>query len=254
MTRPLIVLMLTFASVTLGLYPVRAEQQFQSTSRQVGLIELFTSEGCSSCPPAELWLSGLINHPGLWEDFVPVSFHVDYWNRLGWLDTFATQAATNREYDYSRSWGNGSVYTPCFVRNGREWRRNARDLAPAPGASAGVLRLVVGSDGEGRIEYSPVPGSKTRFDAHVALLGCGIRSAISHGENAGRNLQHDFTVLTFNHVAIESKGDGEWIGHFASLRAPEVRVGRLAIAAWVVSDGSLEPLQATGGWLGDALK
>jgi hypothetical protein len=61
-------------------------------------------------------------------------------------------------------------------------------------------------------------------------------------------------VLTFNHVAIESKGDGKWIGHFASLRAPEVRVGRLAIAAWVVSDGSLEPLQATGGWLGDALK
>ena len=62
---------------------------FASTARQTSLLELYTSEGCSSCPPAEAWLSGLKDNPGLWRDFVPVAFHVDYWNYLGWRDKWS---------------------------------------------------------------------------------------------------------------------------------------------------------------------
>src|SRR5205809_201633 len=63
-----------------------AGQTFESGPARVHVIELFTSQGCSSCPPAEAWLSKLKNEPRLWKDFMPIAFHVDYWDRLGWRD------------------------------------------------------------------------------------------------------------------------------------------------------------------------
>ena len=81
----------------------------------LNLLELYSSEGCSSCPPAEAWLGNLRETPGLWRDFVPVAFHVNYWDRLGWPDRFASKAFTDREYVYASAWGSGTVYTPCFV-------------------------------------------------------------------------------------------------------------------------------------------
>ena len=71
-------------------------RRFTSGSNQVHLIELFSSEGCSSCPPAEQWLGGLREAPGLWRDFVPVAFHVDYWDRLGWRDRFSSPSYSER--------------------------------------------------------------------------------------------------------------------------------------------------------------
>src|SRR5213592_2728274 len=65
---------------------------FQSSGKQTALIELYTSEGCSSCPPAETWLSRLKESPGLWKDFVPLAFHVDYWDYLGWGDPWANKS------------------------------------------------------------------------------------------------------------------------------------------------------------------
>ncbi|MDQ3115241.1 MAG: DUF1223 domain-containing protein [Verrucomicrobiota bacterium] len=73
------------------------------------LLELFTSEGCSSCPPAEAWLSKLKDDPGLWRDFVPLAFHVDYWDRLGWRDPFASKVWTSRQYEYSARWKSSNV-------------------------------------------------------------------------------------------------------------------------------------------------
>src|SRR6476469_6677200 len=95
-----------------------AERTFESAPQRTHLIELFTSEGCSSCPPAEAWLSKLKSESGLWKDFVPLAFHVDYWDRLGWRDPYAAKQWTARQYDYSSRWNSGSVYTPGFVLNG----------------------------------------------------------------------------------------------------------------------------------------
>ena len=67
-----------------------AETRFESGPQQISLVELYTSEGCSSCPPAEAWLSRLKEEPGLWKNFVPIAFHVDYWDRLGWRDRFSS--------------------------------------------------------------------------------------------------------------------------------------------------------------------
>ena len=86
------------------------------------LVELFTSEGCSSCPPADAWISQLKESPDLWKKIVPVAFHVDYWNNLGWRDRFAKPEFTARQRRYVAAWGGDSVYTPGFVVNGKEWR------------------------------------------------------------------------------------------------------------------------------------
>ena len=118
--------------------------RFESLEKRTALLELYTSEGCSSCPPAEAWLSRIRDSPGLWKEFVPVAFHVDYWDRLGWADRWATIEHSERQRAYAKSWRKDSVYTPGFVLNGSEWRDwpSNRDLPPAPVTMAGVLKVV----------------------------------------------------------------------------------------------------------------
>src|SRR5437867_2256011 len=83
---------------------------FQSAREQTALIELYTSEGCSSCPSAETWLSRLKESPGLWKDFVPLAFHVDYWDYLGWRDLWASKSFSDRQRAYAKQWRSDSIY------------------------------------------------------------------------------------------------------------------------------------------------
>lgn len=107
-------------------------QTFSSTGQQVNLVELYTSEGCSSCPPADRWLSKLTQKPGLWNEFIPLSLHVDYWDYIGWQDPFADKRYTQRQYNYYHSGNLSSVYTPGVLFNGQEWRSWRRDSWPEP--------------------------------------------------------------------------------------------------------------------------
>src|SRR5580698_1073863 len=112
-------------AMLLSVMPVIAETnnvRFQSPPTQTALLELYTSEGCSSCPPAEDWLNRLKSSPGLWTDFVPLAFHVDYWDRLGWSDPWASTSFSDRQRSYTKLWRGHSLYTPGFVLNGKEWR------------------------------------------------------------------------------------------------------------------------------------
>jgi hypothetical protein len=219
---------------------LRAEPvRFTSGPAQTALIELFSSEGCSSCPPAERWLASLRDEPGLWRDFVPVAFHVDYWNRLGWPDRFSTREFTAREYDYAAAWHSDSVYTPCMVHNGTE-ARGSRELL-APGGPAG--RLTATYDGALlKAEFSSSAPSDTRtYEIHAAILGAGIVSYVTAGENSGETLRQEFVALILVHGAP---------GTEIALRRPKTAgVPRQALAVWVTRRGELAPLQATGGWL-----
>src|SRR5882672_2702112 len=116
---------------------------FQSVEQQTALLELYTSEGCSSCPPAEAWLTRLKDDPALWRNFVPVAFHVDYWDHLGWRDPWAAKAFSERQRNHAESWSAASVYTPGFVLNGKEWRGwpGLRTLPPLRKEKAGVLTV-----------------------------------------------------------------------------------------------------------------
>jgi len=214
---------------------------FSSGVARTHLVELYSSEGCSSCPPAEAWLGDLRDAPGLWSDFVPVAFHVSYWDRLGWPDRFATKENTARQSAYASLWGSGSVYTPEFVLDGAEWRMLAQRTPPPPsGEKDAVLKVDYEATGICRVNYA---GSGEN-EIHVALLGGGIISEVRAGENQGRKLRHEFVVLALQSVALQ--------GGTAELTLPqstEKGVTRHALAVWVTRRGTLTPMQATGGWL-----
>jgi hypothetical protein len=224
--------------------------QFQSSERQVALVELYTSEGCSSCPPAESWLSGLKEKPGLWNDFVPVAFHVDYWNNLGWSDKWSSKQYTDRQRDYTAAWGSDTIYTPEFVLNGREWH-NWFGLKGAPGLSgtkAGVLKVNSEDSDHWRVSFVPAAGGTTSYEVNIALLAADLGSDVKAGENAGRHLQHDFAVLKLIQQPLVRENDG-FQGTFTMAAGKKTLEGRLALAVWVTRSGSLEPVQAVGGWL-----
>ncbi|HMJ05034.1 MAG TPA: DUF1223 domain-containing protein [Chthoniobacterales bacterium] len=221
-----------------------ADLVLESQPARTHLLELYTSEGCSSCPPAEAWLSQLKSEPQLWRNFVPIAFHVDYWDRLGWRDPLAAKQWTARQYAYSARWGSGSVYTPGFVLDGRELRD--RRVPASAGESAGVLKLTVRENGAITAHFSPATGGARSFDLHVARLGFGLNIDVKAGENSGRKLRHDFVVLGLTNESMNAGA--------AELRLPEptqpaATSARGAIAAWVTEAGQMEPLQAVGGWL-----
>jgi hypothetical protein len=213
------------------------DRVFESGPQKTHLIELFTSQGCSSCPPAEAWLSGLKNEPRLWKDFVPLAFHVDYWDRLGWRDPFASKEWSARQYQYSASWENESVYTPGFVLDGHEWP--GRSIPSPATEKSGVLKLSI-KDQKIMAEFLSNSGGTTDFDLHVALLGFGLTTKVTAGENGGRNLSQDFVVLAL----VNQKMAG---GKVEIPFPPDSRAG--ALAAWTTAPNKLEAIQAVGGWL-----
>jgi hypothetical protein len=223
---------------------------FQSTAQQASLIELYTSEGCSSCPPAEAWLTGLKNSPGLWKEFVPLAFHVDYWDSLGWRDPWATGQFSDRQRAYAKRWHGDSIYTPAFVLNGKEWRgwADGKDAPKTSGANAGTLTVSSPDTTHWRASFTPAHASGTGFEAHAAWLASGLSSDVKAGENRGRRLSHDFAVLALADAPLARDGK-EARGDFI-LAPPRTAAGsRLALAVWITQTGCLEPLQATGGWV-----
>ena len=216
---------------------------FESKPVRTHLLELFTSEGCSSCPPAEAWLNNLKNEPRLWQDFVPLAFHVDYWDHLGWHDPFASKTWTERQADYSARWKSGSVYTPAFVLDGVAWHNTA--LPTAAAETPGVLKITISGE---RVlaAFKPATNAGRRCEIHLARLGFGLGGDVTAGENSGRKLVHDFVVLGLTNEAMNSG--------VKELRLPgespkQAANSRSAIAAWVTLAGQIEPIQAVGGWL-----
>jgi hypothetical protein len=225
-----------------------AEIRFESGPQQTALVELYTSEGCSSCPPAEAWLSRLKGDPGLWRRFVPIAFHVDYWDRLGWRDRFSSKQWTERQGRYAALWQSGSVYTPAVVLNGDELRNWSETSLSRPNEKqAGVLAVKTIDGRTLAVEFRPASGTAADWEAHAALLGSGISSKIGAGENNGRNLQHDFVVLDLRDA--EMKSEGGTLRARLTISAAVEPGARKAIAVWISARERLAPVQATGGWL-----
>ena len=212
------------------------------------VVELFTSEGCSSCPPAEAWLSRLKDSPGLWKDFVPVAFHVEYWDHLGWRDPWASKRFSERQRDYAQAWNSDTIYTPEVVLNGREWRGWAGHVnVPGPNGIGGALAVNSTNASRWTIVFTPSLASGN-YELHAALLASGLNSHVKAGENRGRRLEHDFVVVSFVEKLMKRQ-DGELRDEFVLKPESPTEGSRLALAAWVTRAGSPIPLQATGGWL-----
>lgn len=231
-----------------------AEVAFRSGTAQVALIELYSSEGCSSCPPAEKWLGEMRENPELWKSFVPVAFHVNYWDRLGWRDVFARPEFTEREYRYAHAWRTSTVYTPCFVRNGEEWRPRGVRIPQNAVTAVGELTVTRVLSGEYRVTFVPAKAGapSNELEASVALLGGGIVSPVRAGENSGRELHHEFVALALRTARMERTAEGNF-STMLKLEKPTDRtfpaMSRLALAVWVTPVDALAPIQASGGWL-----
>jgi hypothetical protein len=219
---------------------------FESGPKTVQILELFTSEGCSSCPPAEAWLSRLTDDPRLWHEFVPLAFHVDYWDRLGWKDPFASPEWTKRQENYSKIWRSSSVYTPGFVLNGREWRNSS--VPESSETASGNLKVTVKDNDRVTAVFESAKPEGEMFELHIARLGFGLTTNVRGGENSGRHLQHDFVVLSLAH---EKLGPASVEIQLAAIPS-STGSGRRGIAAWITKPGDATPLQATGGWLSAA--
>ncbi len=217
-------------------------------------LELFTSEGCSSCPPADRWMQLLTKDRRLWKTVFPLAWHVDYWNDLGWADSLSSREATARQESYIRAWGRGGAYTPEFVRNGREWRTWSTSEAMPESTKrpeVGILRVEGSIQSGFAMSFQPVTLPNGPWEAHLVLLQSGVTHQVLRGENAGRQLQHAFAVRTVESAVMRrvSAVEGSWTATLQPQVAATNGLGPaadLAVVGWVSRSGDPTPIQITG--------
>jgi len=169
------------------------------------VAELFTSQGCSSCPPGDLAFHQLWEQGDLDEDTVVLAYHVDYWNRLGWADPFSKAAYSQRQRGIARRLGLRQIYTPMTVLNGAEAHVTRgspsaarRDLEAARRPPVGALRVRARSEGDALdiafgVKLGPeAPAGPLR--ALVAVFESGLSTPVPRGENTGRTLRESWVV------------------------------------------------------------
>ena len=206
------------------------------------LIELYTSEGCSSCPPAEEFLNKLKNNNELWKKWVPVAFHVQYWDYIGWKDHYATRENGQRQSLYAKLKRASTVYTPAFMVNGKSWRRGIfSNSLPDDSSLAG--NLVVSVNGKS-INASYIKKDKSTLKLNIAVLGMDLISHIERGENEGRTAMHEFVVIGYDSSV---SNDLKW-----NMVLPKLHYSKAenyALAVWVSEINNPTPLQVVGGLL-----
>ena len=179
--------------------PVRQPGAVPPPTRIPVVVELFTSEGCSSCPAADAALRELARAqsvPGV--EVIVLGEHVDYWNRLGWKDGFSAPAYTERQRQYATGFGSGS-YTPQAVVNGRyelvgsRTAELAATIAKAAKAPQAAVAVAV-AGGTARVRVSSVPAGTPATEVLLAITESGLASQIGRGENTGLLLQHAAVV------------------------------------------------------------
>ena len=200
--RALPIALASLAAFALG--PARADDActVRSARTTAPLVELYTSEGCNSCPPADRWLSGLKADPAV----VALAFHVDYWDRLGWKDRFASATFSQRQAAQQATNGARFSYTPQVVVDGRD-RTDWSAASPGAGSRpAAPVDVTLVHDGD-RVIATVVPGvnAPKRLAGYWAVTEQGHVSAVKAGENHGATLHHDFVVRDYEPVH-------EWTG------------------------------------------
>ncbi|WP_394202350.1 DUF1223 domain-containing protein [Shewanella waksmanii] len=243
----------------------------------------YTSQGCSSCPPAELWLSSFRDHNQLWKTLFPLAFHVSYWNYIGWKGPYSKRAFSQRQYDHLNAKNTGQVYTPQFVINGKEWRgwfdRELGDVFNQPPEKVGVLSVTIkpeptqknakdstesiakdtalhlqasferysGDESDSKQE-STVINDESPIELHLALVGTGFTTNVTRGENRYKVLKHDFTVLQHQVFRPNTTNPSQFSGEVVIDNKHTGKAEKLVWVAWIVQNH--KPLQAVGGRLG----
>ena len=216
-----------------------ASQTWISKNTTVSLLELYTSEGCSSCPPAEEWVNQLKTHTQLFTDFIPIVFHVDYWNYLGWSDRFASDAYSHRQRKLQQKGIFSGVYTPGVLVTSKEWNGWRRQNAiPISSNKAGILTATI-KDNDVNITFE----HSGNYTLNMAYLGMGLSSDVTAGENNRKTLSHEFVVLKH----WQQSGNGQW--HTALPAVPNKQQKSNALVIWLTEHKSEHVVQAVAGYL-----
>jgi hypothetical protein len=171
-----------------------------SPAYTVALLELYTSEGCDSCPPADKTIRHLHQSTGLTMDqVIPLSLHVDYWDYLGWKDVFAKKTFTERQRSLADLAGARTVYTPEIFLAGKElrnWRNGIADDVKRTNQKPAIASLRIGIEklADNKLYLNLQGNSKQAAKLHFALVEQALISKVQAGENRGATLQHDFVA------------------------------------------------------------
>jgi hypothetical protein len=212
------VLTWVFLTAVVAILPLSAGAGEPVRARPIGVVELFTSQGCSSCPKADAALEKLSDR----NDVVTVSFHIDYWNYLGWEDTLSAKDNTARQYAYAKTLGNSNVYTPQIVLNGEV---DAKSTDPdaivarlgqlrSNGRGADVTIDAAMADDELTIDIGP--GSvkdNGKADVVIAYFNKRTEIDITKGENAGKKIVYRNAVTRLETIGI-------WEGKALTIKLP----------------------------------
>lgn len=220
---------------------------------RVVVLELFTSEGCSSCPPADRLLQRLAEEPDLAGRIAPLSLHVDYWNYLGWQDPYSSERWSNRQKTYARNLS-GRVYTPQLVVDGQ-----AEAVGSQEGEVRGLIREALSRPPQARVDLTPgEPGESAwpiqvsaelledagEAELWIAVTENDLENSVSRGENAGRTLTHDGVVRRLERVLTLSADQPSQSRELELLVQPEWKVEDLGLVAFLQEPGSMRILGA----------
>jgi len=240
---------LTVFFLTAVLSNTLVAQTFKSGENKVTLMELYTSQGCSSCPPADKWLSNLKQEKTLFTKFIPLAFHVTYWNYIGWNDIFATTKNDNRQRTYSNEvWYKNSVYTPQFIIDTKEYRQwfNNKNLPQFSDKYAGNLDLLLDDKNNLTIKYHNKDIQNKDVIINVAVAGFDYSILIKRGENSHKTLEHDFVVL--EHIEKESRINNNFLEYSIQLPIINNIKNKKALIVWI-NDKNHNQLQAVGNYI-----
>ncbi len=231
-------------SVRAGTSSAKGEKRAKETGTGFAVVELFTSEGCSSCPPADALLNTLIEESD--QSGKPVyalAFHVDYWNRLGWTDPFSDAEYSNRQRLYAETMKKPSVYTPQMVVNGTaefvgsDERQARKQICEA---LAGTDNLIMNlranlTDQEVAVRYD-LEGASKNLLLNIALVEKNLVTDVPRGENSGRTLHHDNVVRAFKSVPVAQR---ETSGMAELLLPAGIDRDQAAVIAYLQEPGTL---------------
>lgn len=233
---------------------IAAECSAQSGAQTVPLLELYTSEGCSSCPPADKWLSSIASSGYTSDKVVPLAFHVDYWDYIGWKDRFAKPEFSARQREVAAIGRSSFVYTPQVLFNGTDFRswqssrfsQNVVNSLKQPARANLGLNLASLASGEISIKASAQtisPEDRKNADVFIAVYENKLVSKVSAGENSGHQLDHDYVVREwYGPYRLDDMNNAAWQRSF-SLK-PEWKGRNAGVATFVQDRTNGDVLQA----------
>ena len=225
----------------------------KSGNETAALLELYTSEGCNSCPPADKWVSGLAPSGYKANQLVPLAFHVDYWDYIGWKDRFANTEFSGRHRGLARANGSGTVYTPQIFVSGKDIRlafsnvklnATLKDINPGkPRADIGLELDASSLSALGLSASASLANPSDDAHAYLAVYENNLSSNVKAGENRGVKLEHDYVVRELiGPLKFDRQGKLE-IKQSVAVQS-DWKLNDLGVAAFVQRRDSGETLQA----------